>query len=345
VERFRREAQLAARLHHTNIVSIFGVGEQDDKYYYAMQYIDGLSVNDLLCGLRSLRETEDLATQSPTPLDDLRDTARAFRSGTLTENLDSQRKPIREVSDDSPLDKAYWKAVARVGVQAAEALHYAHSHGILHRDIKPANLLLDKTGNVWVADFGLAKLSSSNDLTKTGGVIGTLRYMSPEQISGEADARSDVHSLGLTLFELLTLQPACDAETAQALLLQKQKPSHVAPRKIDSAIPRDLEVIVEKAIAWAPEQRYSTARELSEDLQRYIEGRPIAARPVTVVEQTYRWCQRNKILSLVLGLLAISLLALPLILGVAYLRVAAQQQRNEEMIGIVLNNFDDRFSR
>ena len=115
-------------------------------------------------------------------------------------------------------DGGHYRAVARIGREAAEALHYAHEHGVLHRDIKPSNLLLDKSGHVWIADFGLARVEDESQLTRTGDILGTLRYMSPEQATGErVDARSDVYSLGATLYELATLQPVLTAKIAATL--------------------------------------------------------------------------------------------------------------------------------
>jgi serine/threonine protein kinase len=135
--------------------------------------------------------------------------------------------------------------VARVGVQVAEALHYAHAQGVLHRDIKPSNLLLDLHGTVWVADFGLAKLADQVDLTHTGDVVGTWRYMAPERFGGVSDARSDVYSLGLTLYELLALRPAFDGST------RRNDPAvslGVPPRPRVNPEVRDLETIILKAI-------------------------------------------------------------------------------------------------
>src|SRR5439155_11773583 len=114
----------------------------------------------------------------------------------------------------------YWQSVAQIGLQVADALDYAHKQGILHRDIKPSNLLLDLHGVVWVTDFGLAKASDQEDLTHTGDVLGTLRYMPPEAFEGKTDARSDVYSLGLTLYELLALRPAYEEKDRHRLIKQ-----------------------------------------------------------------------------------------------------------------------------
>src|SRR5262249_10804948 len=155
----------------------------------------------------------------------------------------------------------YWQSVARIGIQVAEALAYASSQGILHRDIKPSNLLLDAQGTVWVTDFGLAKTADSEDLTHTGDVVGTLRYMPAERFQGKSDARGDVYSLGIALYELATLRPAfVDSDRVQLMrrVLHEEPPR---PRRLDRQIPRDLETILLKAMNKEPAHRYSTAAE------------------------------------------------------------------------------------
>ena len=169
--------------------------------------------------------------------------------------------------------------MARIGVQVADALAHAASQGILHRDIKPSNLLLDDTGNVWVTDFGLAKAASDgDDLTHTGDVVGTLRYMAPERFNGQGDLRSDVYSLGLTLYELLALRPAFDEADRNKLIKQVMHDEPVRPRKLNPGVPRDLETVVLKAIARDPAHRYQTPADMAEDLKRFVEDRPVRAR-------------------------------------------------------------------
>jgi serine/threonine protein kinase len=148
--------------------------------------------------------------------------------------------------------------VARLGRQIAEALACAHTRGVLHRDVKPANLLLDESGDAWVADFGLAK-TEDGDLTQSGAVVGTLRYMAPEQLRGAAETRSDVYGLGLTLYELLTLRPAFDAPDQVQLLEQVAHQEPTRPRQLDRRIPRDLETVVLKATRKEPGRRYASA--------------------------------------------------------------------------------------
>ncbi len=203
--------------------------------------------------------------------------------------------------------RAKW--VARLGFQAADALAYAHSQNVLHRDIKPANLLLDSAGQIWLADFGLAKLADDLTLTASGELSGTLRYLAPECLRDRADARSDIYSLGLTLYELLLGQPVFLELDRVRLLHQIEAHQVVPPRRLNSALPRDIETIILKAIAREPSARYATAAALADDLQRFVEGRPIKARRTSVAERVVRWGRRNPVVaglmgsSMVLGLL------------------------------------------
>ena len=187
----------------------------------------------------------------------------------------------------------YWQSVAHVGIQVAEALDYAHTQGVSHRDIKPGNLLLDTKGTVWITDFGLAKADDQEDLTNTGDVIGTLRYMAPESFDGKGDSRSDIYSLGLTLYELLAFRPAFEESDRKRLIRRIADDQPRSLRKIDSHIPRDLETIVNKASDKDPRRRYQHAGELAEDLRRFVNDEPIRARRASIAERAWRWCRRN----------------------------------------------------
>ena len=193
----------------------------------------------------------------------------------------------------------------------ADALSYAHEHGILHRDIKPANLILDTEGTVWVTDFGLAR-SDEDDLTNTGDIVGTLRYMAPERLKGRADGRSDVYSLGLTLYELCTLRYAFDSVDRSDLIRQVNEPVILRPRQINAAIPRDLETIILKCLTHDPAGRYATAEAVAEDLRRFVADRPILARRASLTEQTLRWMRRNPVLG---GLLSTVCLLLTIVVA------------------------------
>ena len=210
--------------------------------------------------------------------------------------------------ESSASPQPYFRSVAQIGRQAAEALAYAHARGVVHRDVKPANILLDTSGVVWITDFGLAKAEESG-LTSTGDVLGTLRYMAPERLRGEGDARADVYALGLTLYELLTLRPAFDSADRLRLMEQIKEHDPPRPRAVDSRITRNLETVVQKAIEKDPNRRYQAAAEMGEDLRRFLDGEPIRARPVGELERAWKWAMRRKALTGLLLLAVVSLFA------------------------------------
>jgi WD40 repeat protein/tetratricopeptide (TPR) repeat protein len=219
--------------------------------------------------------------------------------------------------------RAYWQNVARIGIQVADALTYAHAQGIVHRDVKPSNLLLDPQGQVWVTDFGLAKEAAGpDDLTHSGFLIGTLRYVPPERFGGHSDARGDIYGLGLALYELLTLRPAFPETDRAKLLNQVMHSEPPRPRRLEPGVPYDLETIVLKAIARNPDHRYQTAAELADDLRRFVEDRPIRARRVSVIERLGRWARRNPGMA---GMIA----ALLLVLAVGFASVFVLWQKAE----------------
>src|SRR5262249_39873671 len=201
-----------------------------------------------------------------------------------------------ELSSVTSNYRRYCRNVARLGLQAAEALAYAHARGIIHRDIKPANLLLDSTGVLWVSDFGLVK-TQDPALTDTGDLVGTLRYMAPERFKGECDSRADVYALGLTLYELLVLRPAFDAPDRLRLVAQIGHKEPARPRTLDPRIPRDLETIIMRAIEKAPRRRSPSAEELAADLRRYLADEPIKARRIGPLERLGRWGRRNPVVA------------------------------------------------
>jgi serine/threonine protein kinase/WD40 repeat protein len=353
LERFRREARAAAKLHHTNIVPVFGVGEQAGLQFYVMQYIPGLGLDQILVELRRQRTGEGTATRYEAVVDSHH--ARIDVQGGIAHGADSAARiadslvagrfaagpdrdskeardagqaaePISEPSlgkqVPSPLSdpgRAYWQSVARIGVQVADALAYAHSQGVLHRDIKPSNLLLDNRGTVWVTDFGLAKAADSDDLTHSGDIIGTLRYLAPERLRGRSDVRGDIYGLGITLYELLTLRPAFDESDRNHLVRRLEHEEPVRPRTIDPTIPRDLETVVLKSIAKEPSDRYQTAGEFAVDLSQFLEDKPVSARRAGVTEHTWRWCRRNPVIAGLAVALMVSLIVLTVGMGLMVL--------------------------
>jgi hypothetical protein len=303
LERFHNEAQAAARLHHTNIVPVYAVGSERSVHFYAMQLINGRGLDVIIAHLRQVaRPSAAAAENSPPTL------PRAWTPATSSVDVTTPLAPPPGLEAAASLTtmrasrgSAYARSVAGLGVQVAEALEYAHRAGVVHRDIKPANLLLDNTGTLWITDFGLAQFYAENNLTRSGDLIGTLRYMSPEQAAGRGavlDQRTDIYSLGVTLYELLTLHRAFPGTTHEELLHQI---THVDPppaRSIDRTVPRELEIILGKAMAKEPAERYASARQFADDLQRFLKDEPILARPPSAWNKTLKWTRRHKALTL-----------------------------------------------
>jgi serine/threonine protein kinase/WD40 repeat protein/tetratricopeptide (TPR) repeat protein len=299
LQRFRNEAQAAAHLHHPNIVPVHAVGCERGVHYYAMQLIRGRNLADIIreqsggeldfsMGPPTRRARGPLLATIPyvpAPAPPTAQPTAPVASETVRASAPAGRDPGRH------------RAAARLAIQAATALDYAHQMGVVHRDIKPANLMLDERGNLWVTDFGLAQFQASPGLTQTGDLFGTLRYMSPEQAltrHGLVGHRTDIYSLGVTLYELLTLRPAVAGANQPELLQQIAFEDAVAPRRLDPTIPAELETIVLKAIAKHPEDRYATAQDFADDLQRFLDDRPILARPTSLTRRAAKWARRHR---------------------------------------------------
>jgi len=388
VERFRREARAAAKLHHTNIVPVFEIGQDAEVSYYAMQLIQGCGLDQVIAELRRMRDQAERAdapghepaaiptTGAPPAAAPAASQAAGSRhtadvsqlalslltgqfaanaiadesaeegvdgsaaegraeprnqpaplegSATRPETPSSAPKPPESpaakkssssltMPGDAPLsevksgERTFHLSVAQIGRQVAGALAHAHARGIIHRDIKPSNLLLDGEGTVWITDFGLAK-AEEEAMTRTGDIVGTLRYMAPERFRGEAAAPSDVYSLGLTLYELLALRVPFDSPDRLHLIEQIKSDDPPRPRTIDARIPRDLETIILKAIEKDPKRRYPTAAALGEDLQRFIEGEPIRARRVSELERLWMAARRHRTTAALLTLFLAALIA------------------------------------
>ena len=240
----------------------------------------------------------------------------------------------------SPCDNNYITAVAQLGIQAAEALQHAHDYGVVHRDIKPSNLMIDREGKLWVTDFGLARCQADPSITRTGAILGTVRYMSPEQAAGRrgsVDHRTDIYSLGSTLYELITLRTPYDADASHELLQQIEGRDPIAPRRLNPSIPFDLETIVLKAIAKQRRERYASAQELADDLRRFLSNNPISARRPSLADRTAKWATRHK--NVVTAAVGVVLLAL---IGtiVAVIFVAREQSATAAALAQSQRNFE-----
>ncbi len=376
LERFKREARAAARLHHTNIVPVFGVGDHEGLPYYVMQFIQGLGVDEVLEEVKRLRSlsgatvppsavsakprkdisaaavARSLVTGQFQPPPDAFEATRTHAPADVGRicNPSSEDRRIANPSYDKASSSSsislpgqstisgrkptYWQSVAQIGLQVADALEYAHKQGILHRDIKPSNLLLDLHGVVWVTDFGLAKADDQEDLTHTGDVLGTLRYMPPEAFEGHSDARSDVYSLGLSMYELLALRPAFDERKREQLV--KQVTTTDAPRlaSLNKSIPRDLQTIVHKAIEKDPTHRYKSAGDLAADLRRYLSDQPILARRIHPVERFGRWCKRNPTVAGLTAAVFLLMTAVAVVSSVLALRIEKKAGETAVALGV-----------
>jgi serine/threonine protein kinase/Flp pilus assembly protein TadD len=296
LQRFQNEARAAASLEHPHIVPVYGVGCERGVHYYAMKFIDGQSLAEVIAGRNDeSRMTNDERTTN----DESRKPVPEGAAGTQV-----RHSTLGILSSLGIRDSSFFRTVAQLGIEAAEALEHAHSLGIVHRDIKPANLMIDGHGALWVTDFGLARTAADAGLTMAGDVLGTLRYMSPEQAlakHGLVDHRTDVYSLGVTLYELLTGKLAAEGQDREEILNAITRDEPRPLRVLDASIPWDLETIVLKAVAKEPMERYATARDLAEDLRRLLEDRPIQARRPAFGARLGKWTKRHRALVRIAG--------------------------------------------
>jgi tetratricopeptide (TPR) repeat protein len=371
--RFKNEARAAASLHHPHIVPVFYVGVERGVHYYAMQYVEGESLAEV-GPARQAGPTSDSVTADPArqagPTGSRPGAPRGLRSGDQTgaaasadaalrlphaapgSTVDALRDARAAATRREPTAPAHFRRVAELGMQAAEALHYAHESGVVHRDVKPSNLLVEPNGHLWVADFGLARIGADPTMTLTGDLLGTLRYMSPEQVRGKnalVDHRTDVYSLGVTLYELLTLVPAFAAEDGESLLDQVLHREPSAPRTLQRAIPAEMETIVLKAIRKDAADRYATAQDLADDLARFLDSKPIVARRPTVVDRAVMWSRRHAGLVLAVGaaLVACAIVtgAAALLIGRAWHEQAALTRKANDRLRFARGVVDDMYTK
>ncbi len=279
-QRFQNEAQAAASLHHDNIVPVYSVGSDRGVCFYAMQFVEGQSLAELIAQLRQPHEIGNDHSTSTSP------------------------PAARLIANRATQNPAFFRDVARIFLQAAEALAHSHQQGVIHRDVKPGNLLLDSSGRLWVTDFGLARFRAEPRLTLTGDLVGTLRYMSPEQAlakPGLIDHRSDIYSLGATMYELLTLHPPYDGSDREQLMRQMATEEPKPMRRLDPSVPRELEKVVLKSMEREPERRYLSADELADDLRRYLEDRPVLARRPTLTVRAGKFARRHRASAIAAG--------------------------------------------
>ena len=339
VIRFQREAEAAAKLHHTNIVPIYATGEQDGAHYYAMELIEGPGLDQVISQMRQMQKpvspqerpaavspSASTASGTPAPVDWVSRTMGLqppdAATGATSETPGSSSSSLSSGT-------GYFDTVARMVAEVADALDYAHARGVIHRDIKPSNLLLSPAGRLSMNDFGLARMLEQPGMTVSGEFVGSPMYMSPEQIAaGRAplDYRTDIYSLGATLYELLALQPPFPGARRDQVIAQIIGKEPKPLRSINRRIPQDLETICLKMMEKDPDKRYQTAGDVAEDLRRYVNRFAISARRVGLAGRTVRWAKRNKAIAAALCFVVL----LGLLAGVFAYRVHRSEQRAME---------------
>jgi serine/threonine protein kinase len=303
-ERFRREVEAVARLAHSGIVPVYACGEERGVPYYAMELVAGRSLGDVL---------RSLAAREPRTLTG-KDLAADF-AGEV-------HGPIFE--------RGWIEACLELTRDVAFALDHAHSRGVLHRDVKPSNVMLTPDGRARLLDFGLASQAGSARLTGTGAQLGSTAYMSPELATGhaaEADARTDVYSLGATLYELLTLRLPYTGASTTEIVERIQDGRAVPPRRLNPALSADAETVCLTAMAPDPARRYASARAFADDLQRVLDGHPIAARRASGVQRVAHWARRHPAQATSVALAALLVVGGPLVFGLQQARAASEERR------------------
>lgn len=279
VERFHKEGQAIAKLEHKGIVPVYTVGEYENNFYIAMQYVKGLPLSRLI----EYAYKNKLTSIEPEKVREL----------IASELQDEESKNIKAPPGRN------WKEIAcSIIASVAEAVEYAHKQHILHRDIKPSNIILTKEGQAVLLDFGLCKDLEAPDVTLTEELIGTPSYSSPEQLFGKPlsrTARSDVYSLGVTLYELLTFNLPYKGDSVADLLSSIKSKEPISPRKFNAKLPKDLNTIILKAIDKNPDKRYDTAEAILRDINHFLNYEPIEAKPVAIYKKAIKYVKRNKI--------------------------------------------------
>ncbi len=354
-ERFEREQKVLARLHQTHIIPIHMAGEEGRLQYFVMPYVEGAALHHVVQAARQFEPTRaggstptlaEIAGQLAGQRKDTAQGAQASTGSFQVEPPAGTQEAVVPPAAARPLrlTRAYFRSVAEVMADAAEAVAHVHGVGILHRDLKPSNIMVTAEGKCWIVDFGLAIDQKDTDqpgttaelpgpglLTAPGAVPGTPEYLAPERLEGKADVRSDVWGLGATLYELLTLRHAFRAPGVEELCAKIRDQEPTRPKELIPDVPRDLEAICRKALRKEPAQRYPTAAAFAEDLRRWLRYEPTTARPARTPRRVWLWARRNPGWAAATALTVVLLLTVVgLILGLETSRRTAAEERLRE---------------
>ena len=322
VTRFTREAEAAQRLDHPNIVKVYELGREGDLYWFAMELVEGRNLEEIIFKLRrNRREFQKFLSTI---------------NGETDVDGDGEEPAGRRKVDHR--DRRYIDTVVRLLRDVAEALDYSHEQGLIHRDIKPSNLILTRDGRLMVTDFGLVRDLKSRTFTMTGEMLGTPLYMSPEQITARRrniDGRTDTYSLGATLYEALTLAPPFDGEELPALVRQIQFDDPMPMQRHNERIPAALELVVSQSMAKSPRRRYATASSFAEDLTRYLDHKPVVARPPGRMERWWRKVLAHREVATVLAVAAAVCL---FVVGFMVVREMGDRRRSRNQVQTFLDD-------
>ncbi len=356
--RFLREQTVLARLHQTNIVPIHAAGEEGTLQYFVMPFIDGTALNHVI---RTAWQLETPGRHSKTPeLRRLVEIASQMRAEAERVAGASTIDPVPSKPEDGPsrqdcsptgaspetndevkltLSDEYYRSVAQTMADVAEALNHAHEARVLHRDVKPSNIMIDKAGQCWIIDFGLAgfvkgltdksaaeESAPGAEALTAGDGLGTPQYMAPEQFDGQADPRSDVWGLGVTLYELLTLRRAFSGAKYGDIRTKVQASAYVPSAQLIRNLPKDLDAICRKAVSREPDHRYQTPRAFADDLRRWLNWEPTAARPARTPRRVYLWACRNRGWTAAILAILFAIVATSTIYSAAAFQIAAQNE-------------------
>ena len=328
VQRFEREAQAAARLRHPNIIPIYGAGELDGTYFYSMEHVAGVTLGEIIQGLRDLKLSQKGSLSIVRVEEDGYPALRLVQdspSGTFESRLAGATIPGQKLITFT--QRNYVHEALRMFVMIAEALHFAHEKGVIHRDIKPSNLLMAPNGRLLIADFGLAKIGDARSITRTGDLLGSPSYMSPEQTMSRrcpVDHRTDIWSMAVTLYEFLTLHHPFEAKSLEVSLRNILSIDPPPPRKFNPRLSKDVEIVLLKCLEKNPDRRYATAADLAADLTSVLNYESIQARSAGPISRSVRFVRRNS------TLLLVSTLSLLLILvGLFAFRLHSDQERQD----------------